>query len=499
MKSIISKYIIIVTMALALVGTSGCSSLEEEVYSSIFTNNFYQTPQDAEAALFASYGSLSELFDGPVATILSDWCADQIYPRSVVGRNTLTLFSFEPTYATQKSFNRIKESPYGLWQASYKGIETANWVLDRVPDISMDQQRKNVILGEAFFLRAFYHWLLTKNFGDVIVKIKPSTSEADAIVGKSSQVEVYNQIFIDLKAAIELLPLYSTSLRKGSPSKQAAQALYAKTALYQQNWGESLQMAEHVINSGLTLLPNVLDVYDVEKEDAARIENIWAFEGESTNPGRWSFMMSKTGPPNGSGVEYGNTSTGAMFVYQAFFDSFSPSDKRRQLLDTTYLNRAGVWVPQRNITPITTKGVLIRKFRDPNSVGEANRSNVPILRLADVYLIAAEAEAHVNGPTSKAYSYLNEVRNRAGLANLEAGLNKELFLDSILQERSWELFGEGDRWYDLVRTGKYLDVVSKATNDVYPSRPILAKHKYFPIPQDEIDANPLLEQNLDWR
>ncbi len=499
MRSISLRYLAVPCL-IAYIGLSGCSSLEEEVYSSIFTDNFYQTSLDAEAALYSSYGSLSELFNGPVATTLSDWCADQIYPRSVVGRNTLTLFSYEPTYATQKSFNRVHEGPYGLWQASYKGIETANWVIDRVPAIVMDDQRKNVILGEAYFLRAYYHWLVTKNFGDVIIKTKPSASESDAIVGKSHQAEVYNQIFEDLDKAIGMLPVYSAGLRKGSPCKEAAQALYAKAALYQEKWAESLQKAEEVINSGgLSLLPNVLDVYDVEKEDDARVENIWAFEGESTNPGRWSFMMSKTGPPNGSGVEYGNTSTGAMFAYQDFFNSFSPADARRQLLDTTYLNRAGVIVPQRNITPITPHGVLIRKFRDPKSIGEANRSNVPILRLADIYLVAAEAEAHLNGATSKAYAYINTVRNRANLADLEQGLDKNTFLEAVLQERSWELFGEGDRWYDLVRTGKFVEVVSKAVNDVYPVRPVLAKHKYFPIPQDELDANPKLEQNPDWQ
>jgi hypothetical protein len=155
-------------------------------------------------------------------------------------------------------------------------------------------------------------------------------------------------------------------------------------------------------------------------------------------------------------------------------------------------------VPQRNITPITTQGVLIKKYQDPNST-VGNLPNIPIFRLPDMYLIAAEAEARLNGPTALAYGFINTIRKRAGLDELKAGLTKDAFIDAVLQERSWEFFAEGDRWYDLTRTGKYMTEVAKAVNNVYPERKPLAKHKYFPIPLDEINANPKLEQNPDWK
>ena len=116
-----------------------------------------------------------------------------------------------------------------------------------------------------------------------------------------------------------------------------------------------------------------------------------------------------------------------------------------------------------------------------------------------MYLIAAEAEARLNGATAKAYGYINAIRKRVGLTDLKTGLGKDAFVDAILQERSWEFFAEGDRWYDLTRTGKFLTVIPKATNSVYPSRPVQAKNKYFPIPQDEVNANPELQQNPDWQ
>jgi hypothetical protein len=78
-------------------------------------------------------------------------------------------------------------------------------------------------------------------------------------------------------------------------------------------------------------------------------------------------------------------------------------------------------------------------------------------------------------------------------------LSKDVFIDRVLQERSWELFAEGDRWYDLTRTDKFLTVIPKAVNDVYPTRNVQAKNRYFPIPRDEINANPQLQQNPDWQ
>jgi hypothetical protein len=198
-------------------------------------------------------------------------------------------------------------------------------------------------------------------------------------------------------------------------------------------------------------------------------------------------------------VEYGNSTFGSAFAYQKFYDSFSPTDDRRKLLATSYINRSGVIVPQSGITPITPEGVLVRKFRDPNSIGGSYETNLTIIRMADVYLIAAEAEAMAsNGATTKAYNYINIVRRRAKLGDLTPGLSVTQFVDAVIQERSWELFAEADRWYDLTRTGKFLTLVPLATNNVFPTRTPQPKHRFFPIPLDEVIANPNLEQNPDW-
>ncbi|MEX6689295.1 RagB/SusD family nutrient uptake outer membrane protein [Danxiaibacter flavus] len=481
----------------ALVITASCNKLDEKPYSSIFTESFYKTASDAEAALTAAYGPLTGLYF-TAATCVPDFSADQIYPRPVVGRDTYTLFSYDQNYTTQKSFSRQNESAQQIWESCYSGIEKANWVLYKVPSTNMDEARRDVILGEAFYLRAFYMWMLTKNFRDIVIKTSPSISIDSAIIGKSPQADVFKQIFADLDQAVNKLPDYAPGIQKGRPSKQVAQALYAKAALYAENWTLALEKAKDVLNANkYALMQNVKDVFDVSKEDVARLENMWAFECESTSPGFGTQIISLYGPRNSDGPQFSATSFGSAFVYQSFFNSFDPSDKRRQLLDTNYINKQGQTVAQKDITPITTQGVLLKKYMDP--VAPSNAVNIPILRLADVYLIAAEAEARQNGATTNAYGYIKVVRDRAGLPDLTPGLSKEQFVDAVLQERSWEFFGEGDRWYDLTRTNTFIKVTTAAVNNVFPVRNPQSRNRYFPIPLDEINANPKLEQNPDWK
>ena len=494
----------IALLLMMLLVVSSCE-MEETVFSSIYTANFYKTASDAEAAITAAYDPISDMHGGPAATLVSDFSADQMYPRVAVSRNTLTLFTYDVNYTGQITAGRLFESPQQIWVSCYDGIEKSNWVIERVPQTSMDVNRRKEIIGEAYFLRAYYHWMLTKNFNEVIVKTKASDVLENAYGTKSSKAEIYAQIYKDLDSAVVKLPVHTATLVKGRASKEAALALYAKAALYNEDWATSLAKAQAVMtNAYLKLMVDVRDVYDVTKEDAARTENIFAYESESTasvsgsTSSRSHQLPGLFGPAGSAAPAYAVTSFGSFFAYQAFFDSFDPIDKRRQLLDTTYVNKAGKTVKQKDITPITKKAVLVKKYQDPFSVS-GNTNNIPILRLADVYLIAAEAEAHLNGATPLAYGYIKVVRGRAGVPGRTAGRGQQQSIDAVLQERSWEFFGEGDRWYDLTRTDKFLTVIPAAVNDVFPVRTPQPKHKYFPIPQDELNANPQLRQNDPWK
>lgn len=480
-------------------GLASCSKLDEKPYSTISTEQFYQSASDAQAALTAAYAALTSMYGGSSNLMSGDFSADQIYPRAVVGRNTYALFNYDPAYSVQKSSSRTNESPIATWSGCYSGIERANIILAKVPAITMDATTKNTILGEAYFLRAFYYWTLTKTFGDVVLKTTPTETQADAFNPKSNRASIYKQIYADLDQAVANLPSYSASTVKGHASKEVAIGLYAKAALYNNDWATALAKAQAVINSGkYSLMPDIRNVFSVAMKDAARVENMWAFESESSSPGVTQQMTTLYSPVNGSPT-YSTIGYGSAFVYYKFFKSFDSADKRRQLLDTSYVNNSGQLVHQANITPITKTAVLLKKYADPTNVGGNTAANIPILRLADIYLIAAEAEARLNGATALAYSYINTVRTRAGILNLTPGLSATQFIDAVLQERSWELFGEGDRWFDLTRTNTFMTVIPAAVNDVYPVRTPAPKNQYFPIPQDEINANPKLTQNDAWK
>jgi starch-binding outer membrane protein, SusD/RagB family len=476
MEKLVKNTLYVFTMAISLFACS----LEEVPYSAIFTQNFYKNSSEAEAAVTATYAQLINMYGATGVVLAPELSSDQFFPRNVVARSVYTLYTYDPTFSAQASFGRAAESPRSIWQYCYAGIEKANWVIEKVPGVPMDTVRRNEMLGEGYFLRAYFHWMLTKNFGDVIIKTAPSNSLSNSIVGKSPKADVYKQIYADLNKAIPLLKSYSPTLVKGRPSKEAAQALLAKAALYNEDWANALALSQAVINSGkYTLVPNVADLYDVSKEDMARQENIWAIEAEAnTNPVRtatYQYLFSANGPST------------SVFVFYSFYQSFDPKDTRKTMLELV------------NAPSITPNGVSMKKLKDtylPN--GNFYNTNTPIVRLADVYLIAAEAEARINGATELAYQNINIVRNRAGLENLSPGLSKDAFIKALLQERSWELFGEGDRWYDLTRTNTFLTVIPQATNNVFPVRTPLAKHRYFPIPQEEINANTALVQNPDW-
>lgn len=494
------KRLIYIIPLLAVI-TSCKKMLDETAYSATYTKDFYSNAAEAEAAISAAYGTLYVMYSSGAPFFASDWSADQTFPRSVVGRNTLTQFSYDPAYSVQSSFSRSNESPLEIWKRAYQGIEAANWVIDKVPATPMDAVRRDAIVGEALFLRAFFHWTLTKNFGSIVVKTTPTNSIDNSFVGKKPIDEVYKQIFEDLTKAEQMLPDYSAALVKGRVYKQSAQLLHAKAALYNEKWADALTNAQAVINAKRnSLVPSFADLFTAAKKDLGRQEVMFDVElNNTTNPIRQS-QIHYFYAPNGSS-DYNKGGAGGIYAYSAFYNSFTTGDKRKDLLATSYTNTAGTFVPQPNIdTRLLTKDLVIMgKYRDPNSVGAYASNNVYLLRYADAFLIAAEAEARAGAPSETAYANVDSVRKRAGIPALTRGLTQQAFVDSVLKERSWEFYGEGDRWYDLTRTNKFLTVIPTAVNADYPVRTPAAKNKYFPIPQVEINANPMLTQNDDWK
>ncbi|MCU0352333.1 MAG: RagB/SusD family nutrient uptake outer membrane protein [Cytophagales bacterium] len=454
MKKILFPKIVFLTGMLWL---ASCE-LKEEPFSFLTPDQFYKSASDAESGLINAYSSITTLYQR-VGHQLPDYSADQCFPRAVVQREQFTVFSYDATNT-----------------------------------ITMDATRKKQILAEAYFLRAFYYFQLVRAFGDVPLRLQTTASITDAELTKSSAEEVYQQIFKDLTVAAADLPPAPT--QTGRTSTLVATGFLAKAYLYHGDNALALQEAEKVIASAkYSLIPSPVDLFDPAKETASRAEVMFAAEfskGTGLNvsdiTGLWA--------PAGSVPIFSATAFGSQFAFVSFFKSFDPIDKRRQLMDTSFVDARGVKIGQNS--PALKDRVIVKKYLDKNSLGANGENNFPLLRYADVLLIAAEAEARANGATDKAYGYIQQVRTRAGLPPLAMGLSKEEFIEAVLQERSWELFAEADRWYDLTRTNKF-KLVATVLNTEYPSRPVQDKHRYFPIPQAEILTNSKLEQNPAWK
>lgn len=175
-------------------------------------------------------------------------------------------------------------------------------------------------------------------------------------------------------------------------------------------------------------------------------------------------------------------------LYDEFYNSFEEGDTRRQRIITKYFNSKGEEVNLLN-TPDNTRAM---KFPpDPATQGVFHGNDFPQVRYADILLARAEALNELNGPNQESIDLINAIRNRAELADITLGdyPSKDALRFHILDERRWEFWSEGKRRRDMLRMGVYISNAQARGKDAQE------KHKLFPIPQAEIDANKQIQQN----
>ena len=219
------------------------------------------------------------------------------------------------------------------------------------------------------------------------------------------------------------------------------------------------------------------------------IESVWANQasaqgGGAFGPGSYGgFVHTDLSPdPDIFGIR-GNRN---FHFTEEFYNSFEEGDQRLNYFIIGEYNLL-------DGSTETTDQIWTTKYADSTFVERnTQRTNWQYIRFSDVLLMFAEADNEANGPTADAFSALNRVRNRVGLADLPSTLTKDQLREAIHTERRHELFFEGHRWYDLVRTGRLKERVEAAKPGVTVDE---AKYTLFPIPQEELDVNPELTQN----
>lgn len=375
------------------------------------------------------------------------------------------------------------------WNGHYKIIYDANELINTAEASGDTSSGTLVNIAEAKAIRAFCYFELRRDFGEIPVILKTIATPVDEIAPKKTIAEVDAQIKKDLEEAANVLPNQWPSVYLGRATKGLANSLLSKLYLYQGNYAKALEYAELVINSGIYQLNSSYDAEFTKagnnsKESILEVQKTYDFPTKYTN----NFYESQGVRGSGTwdlGWGFNVPSTELVSIYEN-------GDLRKK---TTILTSGG---PDIYNTPNLTlpsspplaqqywngKAYTLPSERTFYAQNKNHWENIKLIRYADIILIAAEA-ALQSGNAGKATTYLNMIRSRAGLSNITATLA------AIKHERRVEFAMEFERFYDLVRWGDAINVLS--------SKGYQDKNKYFPIPQTAIDkAQGVLVQNPNY-
>lgn len=477
--------------------------LEESPESFLSPENYYQDEDDLLTALIGVYeglGDNSQTFMARQLHYLTWYTSGEALNPS---GSPLDNYTFT---ADQSTINSV-------WTSMYMVINRANTVIGRAPGVPMDETLKAQYVGEARFVRALCYFYGVRFWGGLPLITNEVTALGEVDVPRSPVADVYDLIISDLEFAAESVPPEN---QEGRAIRGAVKALLAKVYLTRAS-SEAAGSNDYQLCADLCkevidmpqhhLMPDYQDVFGPPNEFNA--ESLFEWQGDRIlSPlGEHSMLGSFTLP---RGIQLFAEQTpsdgGAIVSTVEYFNLYSEDDYRREsTLVFEGFDFDGVWKTWQEFTnpyPAPCMKYVDRTATTRN--GFEWCGNFIVLRLADVYLMRAEALNEINGPTAEAYSMINAIRararNRDGVTPSAfpadiSGLDQESFRDTVLHERAVELGFEGHRWFDLVRTKRLVQTI-KAINEDYP---VSEKHLLFPIPPDELILNKKLTQNTGWK
>jgi starch-binding outer membrane protein, SusD/RagB family len=439
---------------------SGCKKFVEidEPIDKITTTNVFSNDQSATSAVLGVYSQMMTTLPYIVSggtTINAGMSADEL--------------TFTGTTADALSINSNTIVPTNgvmsldLWQRAYFHVYHVNACLEGLNESTeVSIAAKKQLTGELKFLRAYIFYYLVNFFGDVPMPLTTVYGE-NALMPRTAEMDIYEQIVKDLAEAKQLLPVVYPSAGKGRVNRWAASALLARVYLHQRKWMEAEMESNAVISSGsYTMVSNLNNVFIANSTEA-----IWQLvpvvAGFNTTEAARLIPASATTKPT-------------YVLATGLLNAFEAGDQRKS-----------AWTAFNTISSVQYYYPNKYKVRMNTTVTEYYM----MLRLAEQYLIRAEARAQQDKLT-EAKADIGVIRARAGLANTTA-VTKAALLNAIEQERRIELFAEwGHRWFDLKRTER-TDAVMSVVKTGWQSYMSL-----YPIPQGQMNLNPLLRQNAGY-
>jgi len=515
---------------------AGCDGvLQENPTSFVGPDNFYRSEADAERALAGAYNLISQNpFGGYIGSY--QWLRmTEKATAEMTGlgdhENLMEEYRWGPSTSERNVFVLT-------WNAAYEGINAANAVINRVPDVpEMNPETKEQMVAEARFIRGIHYYYLAGFWGNVPIKRNETTSLQNLQKPNAPEDSVYMFAIENLQQAIPNLP---TDNEPGRATKGAARTLLAKMylqrgALNAQNglpeerqiaqsgdYQAALDQLNQVIQNNQYELPTDVveqynDLFWEPQEGGTNPEVIFAYQWDPTKGSYSGGLPSLAGSDTGGGVLSSWTSNSVGQAGITFYDSMVESgDLRTQV---TFLEE----IPQREGEPVVYNRQdyendgykedlpVFRKYTKAPT-GNLEDNDWIILRYSDVLLMKAEAVNEINdGPTSEAYGPLNRIRERAGLDPV-SGLSYEEFREEVYTQRRRELVLEGHGWHTLQRfweIGTQKVVESAEVDAQFPPSTKFGpqldrleiddpKDRLYPIPTAAIERNSKLEQNLGY-
>lgn len=493
MKKIIqNKYFLLLLVSFMAV-SCGKDFLELEPRGTALETSFYQNEEEIFQALVATYDVLQ--WGGTNGWTMKLGLLNAASDDCYAGGSDA---SDQPNWVAYDAFtlDPFVGPQLGLWNKGYSGIYRANLLLEKielVDDLPADFKAR--VIAETKFLRAFFYFDLVRFFGNVPLITKTLGADEIYTQQQTTPEAVYAQIEKDLNDARNTFELPETvaAAELGRITKGAVTALLGKVILYQNDDSRMIEAAnlfEEVIGSGLYQLePDFGDIFKLANEFGQ--ESVFEINYSGNQRGGWGNFG------NGTEGNYDVQFLGMRDYVGPLYDvgwSFCPVTEKlvdamqgdprfaHTIIDGNALKAQGATYTEgyQNTDYFIRKYAGLKEDRALDGEPALNWSyNVREIRLADVYLMAAEAYARAGGNDAAAISHLNQVRFRVNLQPY-GGLTGAALIDAIFRERQLELATEGHRFFDLVRSGR-------ATVELGDQGFVSGIHEVLPIPQTEID------------
>ena len=521
------KKAIIPILTVFVILLSCTDMLEQQDPTGPTGETFFQTSNDLQQAVVAAYSGLTNNDAFHYLGIVGfEQFSDNVY----TGSSTVDgLHATWTTYIYDPTSSGIRRG----YEALYELINQCNQVITRGPEADVPEAELNQALGEVHFLRGFAHFFLTMVWGDVPIVTEIPDDPQGFAPEASPAADVYQQAIDDFTFAEQNLS--PTAAQNGRVTSWAAKAMLAKVYLFgadelgNDSWyGLAEQKAEEVVTGGpyglfndlATPMENLVEIFQTYNENGKEhifTVNHWNSGGnwsDGSTASRFPMAMNPRQMRNRNNM----WGFGWAYVYEAIDDLWDDNDARKDyniwFQDEPIIvngeNTGAYDHNNQNRCCVREGGMGFQKFWYQESSKNVNGNSTlgfPVLRYAELLLIHAEADLLADGTLSAdGLASLNAVRNRAGLADLAAS---EVTIETILDERRWELFGESKRWFDFVRKRNSLPnlindafaaIVAGDTNNNDNDFTSFNKDRHFklPYPQRAIERNPNLTQKPVW-